>query len=144
MKNILTIIALLISTIGFSQNFKTETTLKEDGSVIKTVIIVPDALGNCVGLKAVIDTDTAYYFFYKDQNYRHIVSYQTEGNFNTQDIKTILNYATQVKNNVVDNASYKSVRLTKSMGSLYFYGTVGYSWLNLNIIQTNFNKFLNQ
>lgn len=144
MKTILLIISLIVTTISFSQNFKTETTLKSDGSIYKTVTISPDYLGAQVGLKAIINTDTTFYFFYKDQTYTYVTSYQVVDNLTLNDVKTVINYIRQVKEKKVDNATFSSIYISRLMGQIKFSGSVGYSYVNLNMLENNLNRFLNQ
>ena len=145
MKTILLILSLIVTTLSFSQKFKTETTLQSDGSITKTVSIAPDMLGAGVGLRAVVsDVDTVFYMFYKDQKYKTLTSYEVVGPLTKEDVIKIIDITHKVKDKVVDNAKHSSVLVSRDIiGQIEFRGPVGYSYINVNTIEKGFNTFTN-
>ena len=145
MKSILLILSLIVTTLSFSQKFKTETTLQSDGTITKTITVVPDMLGAGVGLKAVVvDVDTVYYMFYKDQKYKTLTSYEVVGPLTKEDVVKIIDITHKVKGKVVDNAKHSSVLISRDMiGQIEFRGPVGYSYINVGIVEKGFNTFTN-
>ena len=148
MKTILSIVFVLITLVSFSQkqssDFKVESTLNGDGSITKTITVSSEPLSGYVGLKArVNDNDTSYFFFYKDQRYTRINSYQTTEMLTKKDVVNILNAIRMVKNKSVDNAVYSNVTITRyGLGSIQFNGPIGYSFVNISNLDSNFNSFI--
>lgn len=143
MKTILLTLISLVSFVSFSQNFKSETTLQSDGSITEIITISSDMLGAGVGLKAVVNgVDTMYFFYYRDQTYKTLVSYQTTQELSKEDVSNIIKMTNKVKSKEVDNANYSLIHLSRDMvGQIKFRGNVGFNYINIGVVEKRFNKF---
>ena len=149
MKNlVLVILFSLISLVSFSQkpNFKVETTLENDGSITKNITVFKDPLMSYATLKAkIVNTDTLFYFVYKDQQYTHIISYQSTQYLTKDEVINIFKSSHLIKDKVVDNAKCGNILVSKGpLKSIIFYGEIGWGSLNLSMTETNFNYFINE
>jgi hypothetical protein len=149
MKNlILVVLFSLVSLVYFSQvpNFKTETTLENDGSISKLITVFKDPLMSYATLAAkVIGSDTSYFFHYRDQRYSHIVTYETTNYMTKDDVVKIFNSVKLIKDKVVDNAKCGEVTISKGiLKSITISNGFGWGVLNVSMTESNFKYFIGE
>ncbi len=149
MKNLLlAILFSLVASVSFSQkpNFKTETTLENDGTVSKLITVFKDPLMSYATLSAkVMGSDTLYFFHYRDQRYSHIITYESTNYMTKDDVVKIFNSAQLIKDKVVDNAKCSEITVSKGpLKSITISSGNGWGSLNVSMTQSNFKYFIGE
>ena len=144
-KTRITIVALLtfIGNAIYAQNWKEKVSFV-DGDTIKSYTVLNEIPTNTISLRAsVIGTDTTFYFLYRDNQYQMINSYETTTSLNSREMFELISSMHKVSQKVLDDISYRNIRISKMMGGVIIWGNRGWNMLRNNrIIQLEENMRL--
>jgi hypothetical protein len=146
MNKFLIVIVSLLQVFGntlYAQNWKEKVSFV-DGDTIKTYTVLNELPTNTISLKAsVIGADTTFYFLYRDNQYQVINSYESTTSLNSRDMFELISNMHKVSQKVLDDISYRGIRISKMMGGVYIWGNKGWNMLRNNrIIQLEENMRL--
>jgi hypothetical protein len=141
-KSITTIVVLLtfLGNTVYAQNWKEKVSFI-DGDTIKSYTVLSELPTSTISLRAsVIGTDTTFYFLYRDNQYQVINSYESTTSLNSREMFELIQSMQKVSQKVLDDVSYKGIRISKMMGGVIIWGNKGWNMLRNNrIIQLEEN-----
>jgi hypothetical protein len=143
MKNKILLTMLFFTVAGNvmnAQNWKEKISII-DGDTVKSYTILSELPTNTISLRAtVIGTDTSFYFLYRNNEYQTINSYETTTSLNSSEMFELISNMHKVSQKVIDDVSYRDIRISKMMGGVIIWGKRGWNMLRNNrIIQLEQN-----
>lgn len=143
MKNKILLTMLFFTVVGNvmnAQNWKEKISII-DGDTVKSYTILSELPTNTISLRAtVIGTDTSFYFLYRNNEYQTINSYETTTSLNSSEMFELISNMHKVSQKVIDDVSYRDIRISKMMGGVIIWGKRGWNMLRNNrIIQLEQN-----
>lgn len=143
MKTLTLIIATLITTLSFSQTGREITTLNSDGSKKVRVVIADQSLSSAFSLYADIrNTDTLYFFQYRDLTYQYITSTETSQYYTKDEIFTILDKMDLARTGEYNYVESYEFRLSRGIGCVDVKTSKGIGMAQPKVLRKKLNLFL--